>query len=144
MHERVESERFLLFAMAGLAIGDVVYMLSELHVISPHSTVANAPFALAYVVACAAIVDPSVREVMTPVATDEAQWSLSRVILICAGLATPALLLLQVQQTSLSERLGLFATVIVCSAVAILQIVRALYDVERSESRLKYQAPTMC
>ena len=140
VHDYVECERSLVVAMARLAIGDLVYLLAELHFIAPHSTFVNVPFAIAYVAMCAAVLDPSIHELTTLVVTDDAQRSLPRVILVCAGLATPALLLLEAQDSSHGVRIGLFVTVLVYSGVAILQMVRALYAVESSEAKLKYQA----
>ncbi len=63
-----------------------------------------------------------------------------RISLIGLGLGTPVFLLLRAQNEDFDTRMGLFFVVILLSGMAILQIVRALYDVEKSESRLRYQA----
>ena len=63
-----------------------------------------------------------------------------RIALVAIALGTPALLLLQVHDEDFTTRMGLFVTVLLLSGMAILQIVRALYDVEKSESQLKHQA----
>ena len=139
-HKRTECERYLLAAMAGLCSGDMLYMLAELHVLSSSNNFLNIPYVLSYAAAAAAVLDPSIKTLTVPLVEEHVHWSLPRVALVGMGLATPALLLLQVQDSSFPVRFGLFVTVLLLSGMAILQIVRALYDVEKSESRLKYQA----
>lgn len=140
VHDVVESEWLLVLAMTSVAVGDLLFLLAELHLIAPQSTLVNAPFAIAYVALCAAVLDPSITTLATFVAPEDAHRSLPRVVLICVGLATPALLLLEARSSTPGVRLGLFVIVLVYSGVAILQMVRALYDVESSEAKLKYQA----
>ncbi len=86
------------------------------------------------------MLDPSAKSLTLPGRESQSHWSVLRIALVAVGLGTPAILLLQVQQESASTRVGVFVTVVLLSGMAILQIVRALYDVEKSESRLRYQA----
>jgi diguanylate cyclase (GGDEF)-like protein len=139
-NHRSEAEHYFLFAMAGLCAGDMAYMLAELHLIGANNALLNVPYLIAYVNAVASVLDPSMKMIATPQPRESAHWSPLRVALVALGLGTPALLLLRVQYESMSTRVGLFITVFLLSGMAILQIVRALYDVEKSESKLKYQA----
>jgi diguanylate cyclase (GGDEF)-like protein len=139
-HARTESERYLFASMFGLFSGDVLYMLAELRIINPSNILINLPYLVSYVAAAAFVLDPSMRS-MTDLSPEErSHWSPMRIALVAVALGTPALLLLQLHEEDLTTRIGLFVTVLLLSGMAILQIVRALYDVEKSESQLKHQA----
>jgi diguanylate cyclase len=140
VHRRSEAERCLLIAMTGLCAGDMLYMLAEIHVIASSSLWINVPYIVSYIAAIGGVLDPSAKNLTLPGRESQSHWSVLRVGLVAIGLATPAILLLQVQEESSATRIGVFVTVVLLSGMAILQIVRALYDVEKSESRLRYQA----
>lgn len=139
-HRRTECERFLFISIAGLSVGDTLYMFAELHLVSPKNVVINVPYIVSYIAATAAMSDRSMKQLAAPILEDRAHWTPLRVGLVAIGLSTPSFLLLRVEHESFRTRIGLFITVLLLSGIAILQIVRALYDVERSESKLKYQA----
>lgn len=139
-HRRTECERLLFVSMAGLSVGDTLYMFAELHLLASTNVLINIPYIVSYVAATCAMLDPSMKELGAPVFEERAHWTPMRVGLVAVGLSTPSFLLLRAQNENFGTRLGLFITVILLSGIAILQIVRALYDVERSESKLKYQA----
>jgi diguanylate cyclase (GGDEF)-like protein len=139
-NRRSEAERYFLFAMIFLFVSEIANLLAEAHYLSPASLIVSLPSVIAYAGAIAAVLDPSMRLITTPQPRESAHWSPMRVALVALGLSTPALLLLKVQHESTASLIGLTITVFLLSGVAILQIVRALYDVERSESKLKYQA----
>ena len=139
-HHRSECERYIFVAMAGLCVGDMFYMFAELHLMAPTNVLINIPYIVSYIGATAAMLDPSMASLSSPELEERAHWTPLRVGLVAIGLSTPSLLLLRVEQENFRMRMGLFITVILLSGIAILQIVRALYDVERSESKLMYQA----
>jgi len=139
-HRRTECERFIFISIAGLSVGDMLYMFAELHLLAPTNVFINIPYIVSYVGAAAAMLDPSMKSLSSPELEARAHWTPLRVVLVAIGLSTPSLLLLRVEQENFRMRVGLFVTVILLSGIAILQIVRALQDVERSESKLMYQA----
>jgi len=139
-HQRCECERFIFFSLVWLFIGDFCYLCAELHLISPANVLVNVPFIISYTAVIAAMLEPSMKSLFSPRLEESAPWNPTRVVLVAVGFGTPSLLFLRLENENFDTRLGLFITVMLLSGFAILQIVRALCDVERSESRLQYQA----
>lgn len=139
-HVRTEAETFVFFASFMLFCGDMLYMLAELHILAPTPQIPDLPYLVSYVLASAAALDPSMVRMATPATERYSHWSPIRILIVGVGLITPALLLLQIQNLDRGSRLSLFIIAVLLSGFATLQVMRALYYVERSESRLRYQA----
>ncbi|HUY07159.1 MAG TPA: EAL domain-containing protein [Acidimicrobiales bacterium] len=139
-HQRSESERLVFISLVWLFVGDIFQLCAELHLVASAHVLVNIPFIVSYAAVTAAMLEPSMKTLFTPRLEGSEPWNPTRVVLVAIGLGTPSLLFLRLQNENFDTRLGLFITVMLLSGIAILQIVRALYDVERSESRLQHQA----
>ena len=137
---RTPAERFLVATMSSMFVGDVLYMLAEIHVLSVPANVLDLPYLLAYVSAANCALAPSMRGFTEGTNEGEPSWSLGRVLLVALAFTVPALLVLQASGDRFGERLALFLIVIALTSVGILQILQALHAVERSEARLRFQA----
>jgi diguanylate cyclase (GGDEF)-like protein len=121
-------------------VGDVLYMLVEIHVADVATPVLVFPYCVALMGAAATALHPSMRTLTEPVDDLEAHPSTTRVIVIAMALAIPAFLTLQVRNDALPDRLVLFGIVIALTAAAVVRIVEALHTAERSKADLAFQA----
>ena len=134
------AERFLVATMGAMFGGDVLYMLAEIHVVSPPASLLDLPYLAAYLAAASCALEPSMRR-FTEASEDGApRWSGGRVALVALAFTVPALLILQAGRDPLSERIVLFLIVIALTGAGILEILQALRTAERSERQLRFQA----
>lgn len=137
--ERGAADRYLIGAMAGMFIGDALYMLAELQVV-PDSRLIEIPYVIAFASAAAGALDPSMRLLTERGNLPGSRWTRTRFALVAAALLIPAFLILAMRNAPFSERAVLFAIVFALATTAILEVVQALRAMEHSESRLTYQA----
>ena len=133
------AERYLVAAVSSMFGGDVLATLNLLGVV--HSLrVMDLLYVTALVAAGAGALDPSMRDLTEPARGSPPSWPVGRIGLVAVALSVPAVLVLRSGQGAIGERVVLFAIIILLTATAILQILRALRVAEQSESRLRFQA----
>jgi len=133
------SERCILISVSAMFIGDALFTLSELHLFdSPKIT--NVLYITAFVASAAGALDPSMRTLTEPAKGSPPSWTVGRIGLVALALSVPAVLLLRSSGGPIAEKLVLFVIILLLTATAILQILRALKIAEHSEARLSYQA----
>jgi diguanylate cyclase len=136
---RGAADRYLVGALAGMFVGDALYMLAELNVV-PDSRLIEIPYVIAFASAAAGALDPSMRLLTERGNLPGSRWTKTRFALVAVALLIPAFLILATHNAMFSERAVLFGIVLALATTAILEFVQALRAMEQSESRLTYQA----
>ncbi len=138
--EPVPAYWLLLAGMTLMFVGDVVYMLVDLNLVSLPARLFDLPYALAYLAAGATALHPSMRSLTEPGVRQRMTASRFRIAVVAVALLIPALLTLEDRGDTLGERVVLSLLMLAITGVAVLRIVQALQTAERSETRLVYQA----
>jgi diguanylate cyclase (GGDEF)-like protein len=138
--ERVPSYWLCLAAMSAMFVGDIVYMFADIDLIHIPDRLLDLPYGVAYLLAGAMAVHPSMRRLTEPGKQRKMSTSRGRVVLVAVALLIPAVLTLQQHSDSTTDRFGLFVVIVALTVTAVLRIVQALYIAERSEARLAFQA----
>ncbi len=138
--DRAFAFRGILLAVLWLLVGDVVYMLVDLHLVAWPSQFIDVPYGLAYIAVTAAVLHPTMNRLSTPMPTGETAPQPARLAFVAVALCVPAFLLLLGTSGSTSDRVVLAAIVIGLTGTASWRMFRALRQHARSESRLAHQA----
>ncbi len=138
--DRAFAFRGILLAVLFLLVGDVVYMLVDLHLVDWPSQFIDVPYGLAYVAVTAAVLHPTMNRLSTPMPSADTAPQAGRLAFVAAALCVPAFLLLIGTGGSTSDRVVLAGIVIGLTGTASWRMFRALRQHARSESRLAHQA----
>ncbi len=136
--KRTSCDRFFVFAMSSMFVGDMLFMLVELHVVNPTTSVLDFPYTLAYAGAASFASRPSMRGLTEAQPDVRARWSPGRIALVALAFSTPAVLLFE--RVDVGDRVVLLAIVGSLTMLGILQFLEAMHATSRSEQRLQYLA----
>jgi diguanylate cyclase (GGDEF)-like protein len=134
------SYALLLGAGSAMLVGDIVYMLVEMHVLSVPQHVFDVPYALAFVFFVGAVLHPSMRELTEPLPADELAPTKGRLAFVAVALAFPALITMLRVDAAASDRVALGVIVMALTLAAAWRMFRALRAYARSEERLTHAA----
>jgi diguanylate cyclase len=135
------SHQLLLMAMGSLLVGDVIYFLTDVHVIGPPARLVDLPYGLTYSFVGAAALHPSVGAVAHPRPTSGADATRrSRIPLVAGALLMPAIVVAVWSPSNPFERALVGTAVLALVGIGIARIVVAMREQERSEELLTHQA----
>jgi diguanylate cyclase (GGDEF)-like protein len=137
---RVIAYRLLFSAMGMMLVGDCVYMLVDTGLVHLPLSLADAPYALAYVFFAAGVLHSSMREITEPIPAGEVAPKSGRLVFVAVALGVPALLTVTRQDSAFGDRLVLGGIVLALTTTASWRVSRALRAHARSEADLAYQA----
>jgi diguanylate cyclase (GGDEF)-like protein len=137
---RVVAYKLLFGAMGMMLLGDCVYMLVDTGLVNLPLSVADAPYALAYVCCAAGALHPSMRGLTEPIPPGEVAPKSGRLAFVAVALGVPALLTITRHDSVFSDRLVLAGIVLALTTTATWRVSRALRAHARSEADLAYQA----
>jgi diguanylate cyclase len=138
--KRALAYRFLLAALGFMLVGDALYMLLEIGVVSVPASIIDLPYALSYVAFGATVLHPSMRELCEPMTSEEVAPRRGRLALVGVALGLPVFVTVMRNDTTMGDRIALSAIVLMLTATAIWRLLRAVRGHARSEARLTYQA----
>lgn len=134
------SYDLLLGSMVFMVLGDLVYMLLELDVVTRVGHVIDAPYAFAFVAFMGAVLHPSMRELTEPAPAEPGTRRNGRLALVAIALAIPGLITVSRTSAPLGDRIALGLIVMTLTFAAIWRMFRALRAHAISEAELAHQA----
>jgi diguanylate cyclase len=132
------SFRFVMGALVAMLVGDVVYMLVELHYLEP-SRFIDFSYGVAYVAIIAAVLHPSMRRLTEPVPSSGVAPRRG-LALVAVAVCVPGTVMLIQPNTQPLNRSVLAIIVIALMATAALRVFWALREHAEFEARLIHQA----
>jgi diguanylate cyclase (GGDEF)-like protein len=127
----------ILSAIGSMLVGDVIYMLVDIHLIDLPPELIDVPYALAYVCFAAAMLHPSMRRITQPAATPTT--ARARLSFVAVALSVPALVTLTRTDSDAAGRIVLAVIVLALTAAAAWRMLRALRQHARSEAELAHR-----
>lgn len=134
--EWVPAFWFLLAGMTLMFLGDVVYFVADMNIVTVPERLLDLPYALAYISAGAAALHASMRALTLPSPQRQSSTSSVRVTVVAAALAIPAVLAAAHPGGALEQRLVLTGLMLLMTAAAVVRIIQALRSADQSEARL--------
>ena len=123
-----------------MLLGDVLYMLADLNVLSPPTRLLDLPYGLAFLCAGATALHASMCALTLPGRQRQVQTTRFRIIVIALALAIPTVLTVLDRTGSGDHRIVLALLLGIMTTAAVLRTVEALRMAEQSEARLFFLA----
>lgn len=136
----VPSHRYLVGAFCCVLVGDAVYMVLELDLVSIPLAVADLPYGLGYVCFGAAMLHPSVVDADRPVESSEVRTNRFRVLAVGVALCIPAIITLLGGSLASSDRIVLAALGAMLAVAAVWRMTRAVNAQNAVQQRLTVAA----
>ena len=130
--------RIWMSALVAMLVGDIFYMLVELHFLSYERWI-DLPYGLAYVLIATAALHPTMKRVTEPVSVAVATPRRG-LVLVAIAVCVPGFVMLAQPDTQAVNRVALAVIVLALMAAAGLRVFWALRDHADSESLLSHQA----
>ncbi len=131
----------LVAAVACLLLGDVGYMLEEMGVNSLPTSLVDLPYGLAYVMAAATALHPSMLTLTQPASPQSSRKPIpGRIYPVVFALSLPAIIAIHNPSASLSDRIVLAVLIMAMAVTTVLRVIYAMRVAERSEQALAFQA----
>jgi diguanylate cyclase (GGDEF)-like protein len=130
--------RIWMCALISMLVGDVLYMLVELHFLGYEAFI-DVPYGLAYVLIATAALHPTMRRVTEPVSVAVATPRRG-LVLVAVAVCVPGFVMLAQPDTQAVNRVALAGIVLALMAAAGLRVFWALRDHADAETRLSHQA----
>jgi len=138
--QRRSLSRWVVVMTMLILVGDILYMLAELHRVTIASQLLDAPYVLAFVVAGAISLHPDMIELSAPRRVADPFRSRARLVIVAGRLAIPAVLFITKVPGSVSDHVVMSVTLFALIGAAAYRIFRALEASMNSEARLSHQA----
>src|SRR5579875_1354774 len=138
--QRRSLSRWVVVMTMLILVGDILYMLAELHRVTIASQLLDAPYVLAFVVAGAISLHPDMIELSAPRRVADPFRSRARLVIVAGRLAIPAVPFITQVPGSVSDHVVMSVTLFALIGAAAYRIFRALEASMNSEARLSHQA----
>ena len=131
--------RLVLAALVALLVGDIVFMLEDLGLMTVPTRLVELPYAIAFGTIAVAVVHPSIRDVGAPVPASALLPRSGRAALVAVGICVPAIVALSVRDASTLDRVALGSIVVALTGVVSWRMYRALRAHASVESNLLHR-----
>jgi diguanylate cyclase len=138
--KRATSLRLCVGAMILMFVGDALFMIADINLLTVPPAVLDLPYALAMLGAGATAVHPSMQELTEPGPATRLTTSPGRTALVAAALLVSAVLAAQYREFTPADRVVTSVLFFALTAAVVLRIVQALRIAARSEALLAFQA----